>query len=305
MTNEVVKNPEHEKLIEILKFEPCTYKVLLWGYGGEYVMGTVERKVYDYFKKRRLDVSDYTWGDGDEEIPEEYQPFSGGWHDCDDMGHAWGVDLNSGTLQILDENDEIVYECSTDSLCGDDNEPELSYRDEVWIDMKPTGTVVFVGVSSEKGTFFEGSLELDSPFDVSKLSLGVSEFDGNEIIVGVQYKEEEIDNYGGDTSGKSSDFGFYIAGSNKHDGKGYEKYRNMDDIDYTLTEWFPAKIDPCRVGLYNVNTKDGYSYRGRWTGERWISSWQEDNEGTETLKIKTWQGIDHDPDAEEIVTTEK
>lgn len=302
--SEVVKNPEHEKLIEILKFSPCTYKVLLWGYGGEYVMGTVERKVYDYFKKHRIDVSDYAWDNLDDgiEVPEDMQPFyPGSWHDCDDMGHAWGVDRNAGTLQILNENDDIVYECSTDNICGgDDNEPEWQGDDEVWIDSKDPGTVVFIGTSSEKGTFFEGNIELQSPFDITKLSLEYTEIDGNEIITGVYYNEEQIDNFGGDTSGKSSDFGFYIAGSNKLDGKGYEKYRNMDDIEYPMTDWFPKKINPVRNGLYMVKTagKNSYTYQAKWTGERWISSWQEDNEGTETLKIKEWQGLSIDPDLE-------
>ena len=38
---------EQEKLIEVLKFTPRTYKIQLWGYGGEYIMGTVDRKIYD------------------------------------------------------------------------------------------------------------------------------------------------------------------------------------------------------------------------------------------------------------------
>jgi len=302
MSTEVVKNPEHEKLIEILKFTPCTYKVLLWGYGGEYVMGTVDRKVYDYFKKHRLDLSDYSWDNLEHDVPEECKPFwEGSWHDCDDMGHAWGVDRSSGTLQILDENDEVVYEASTDALCGDEGEPEWSWGDEVWIDSKPAGTVVFIGTSSEKGTFFEGHLELQSPFDVTKLTLEVTEIDGNEVVTSVQYKEETIDNYGGDTSGKSSDFGFYIAGTNKHDGKGWEKYSNMDDIKYPMTDWFPKKINPVRNGVYMVKTagKNSYTYQAKWTGTRWISFWQEDTEGTEAIKIKEWQGLAIDPDLEE------
>jgi hypothetical protein len=41
---------EKQELMDILKFTPCTYTIQMWGYGGEYVMGTVERKIYDYFK---------------------------------------------------------------------------------------------------------------------------------------------------------------------------------------------------------------------------------------------------------------
>lgn len=303
MSEEVVKNPEHEKLIEILKFSPCTYKVLLWGYGGEYVMGTVDRKIYDYFKQRRLNLMDYAWDSDyadENNIPEDMQPFpSGSWYEIDNIGHSYGVDKNSGTLQILDENEEVVYEASLDNIDGySDDSPEWGGGEEYWIDMKDPGTVVFIGTSSEKGTFFEGKLELDAPFDITKLSLSYDEIDGNEVVTTVTYKEEDVENWGSNTSGKSSDFGFYIAGSNKHDGKGYEKYRNMDDIDYPMTGWFPKKIKPARVGLYLVKTagKNSYTYQANWTGSRWISSWQEDSENTEEIKIKEWQGLAVDPD---------
>lgn len=306
MSQEVVKNPEHEKLIEILKFTPCTYTIRLWGYGGEYVMGTVERKIYDYFKHRRLDLMDYAWDSDyakDNNIPEEMQPFPpGSWYECDDIVHESGVDLGSGTLQIDDENDNTVFEISLSEIdgCGDGS-PEIGGGEEYWVDMKEPGTVVFLGTSSEKGTFFEGKIDLTSPFNSEKLCIYYDDVDGNEVVTKIEYDGEEIENYGGDTTGKSSDFGFYISGSNKQDGKGYEKYRNMDDIEYEMTPWFPAKTKPVRNGLYNIKTKDGYSYQGKWTGERWISSWQEDNEGSETIKVKEWQGLANNPDLEESI----
>ena len=297
---------EQEKLIEVLKFTPRTYKVRLWGYGGEYVMGTVDRKIYDYFRQRRLDVSDFAWSDDyaeEQNIPEEMYPFyPGSWHDCDDMGHCWGVDRGAGTIQIEDENGNVVYEKSLDDISGygvdeenpEASEPEWHGGDEVWIDSKPAGTVVFVATSSEKGTFFEGDIPLTQPFNPGKLALIYDEIDGNEIITGLSYDGTDLDNDGGDTTGKSSDFGFYIAGSNKEDGKGWTKYRNMDDIDYTMTDWFPKKIQPVREGVYNVRTagKDSYTHHAKWTGEKWVSTWNDDEE----VKIKEWQGIAYDPD---------
>jgi len=294
---------EKEQLIEVLKFTPRTYKIRLWGYGGEYVMGEVDRKVYDYFKARRLDVSEFAW-DSDyadkENIPEDMHPFyPGNWHDCDGMGHCWGVDRSAGTIQVEDENGDVVYEKSLDDVTGfgedDENpDPEWSCGEEIWIDMKPEGSVVFLGVSSEKGTFFEGDLELKTPFNPGKISLNYDEIDGNEIITGVTYDGVEVDNWGGDTSGKSTDFGFYVAGSQK-DGKGYEKYRTMDDIEYTMTDWFPKKTKPAREGVYNIKTagKNSYTHQAKWTGEKWTSLWNEDE-----LKIKEWQGIASDPDAD-------
>ena len=287
---------EKQELVEILKFTPRTYKVRLWGYGGEHVMGTVDRKVYDYFRKHRIDLSEFAW-DGvyaeENNVPEDMQPFyPGAWHDCDNMGHCWGVDRSAGTIQVDDENGNTVYEKSLDDIVGYDEEnpePEWSCGEEVWIDSQPAGTVVFIGTSSEKGTFFEADLELKMPFDPSKLCLHYDEVDGNEIITSVIYDGEELNNDGGDTNGKSSDFGFYIAGSQK-DGK-WERYRNMDDIEYGLSDWFPAKTKPVREGKYNVKTKDGYSYQAIWNGTFWHNDWNE-----QKIKVTEWQGIAYNPD---------
>ena len=292
---------EKEKLMEVLKFTPRTYKISMWGYGGEKVMGTVDRKIYDYFKYRRLDLSDYAWDSDyadEHNIPEDMQPFpSGSWYECDGMGHAGGVSRNAGTLQIEDENGEVIYERSLEDLDGGDDSPELTCYDEVWIDSQPAGTVVFIGNSNEKGTFFESELELTAPFDITKLTLQYDEIDGEEIVNTVMYNSEDIDNWGGSTDGKSSDFGFYIAHSQSQTGK-WEKYSNMDDIEYAMTEWFPKKIKPVRNGIYMVKTagKNSYTYQCKWTGERWISAWQEDTPETDEVKIKEWQGLANNPD---------
>lgn len=285
---------QQNKLIEVLKFTPRTYKIQLWGYGGEHVMGTVDRKIYDYFRNHRLSVSDYAWG-GDEfdSVPEDMRPFEpGSWHDCDDMGHVWGVDMNAGHLQILDENENVVYERELSDLDGCD--VQLSTVEEVWIDEKNPGTVVFYGYTSDKGTFFEANIDLIQPFDPEKLLVKISDFDGNDIVVGVDYDDQELDNYGGDTNGKGSEYAFYIAGTSS--AKGYERYRDMDDIQYGLTEWFPVKINPVREGKYNVHTQDGHEYQAMWNGQFWYNTWNED----EALKIKKWQGVAYDPNEQEL-----
>jgi len=298
MTEET-SNPEHEKLMEVLKFTPRTYKISLWGYGGEKVMGTVDQEIYDYFKQRRLDLNDYAWDSDyadENNIPEEMQPFpAGSWYECDNLAHAHGVNRDAGTLQIEDETGETVYERQLDGLTGfseEDPEPEFDCNDEVWIDQEDAGTVVFLGDSNEKGTFFEGEIELTQPFDITKLTLGYDEIDGEPIINSVLYDGEEIDNWGGSTDGKSSSFGFYIAGSKNATGK-WEKYSEMDDIDYPMTEWFPNKIKPVRVGNYMIKEpgKNAWEHQARWTGEKWTNVYND-----EEVKIKAWQGLAVDPD---------
>ena len=301
-------NADHNKLIEILKFTPRTYKISLWGYGGEKVMGTVDRKIYDYFKSRRLDLSDYAWDSeyaDNNNIPDEMQPFpSGSWYECDDMGHAGGVNRDAGSIQIEDETGVVIYDRRLEELTGwneEDPEPEFNENQEIWIDEKPPGTVVFLGNSNEKGTFFEGEIALKSPFDITKLTLGYDDIDGEPIINSVSYDGEEIDNWGGSTDGKSSDFGFYIAGSKNERGN-WEKYSNMDDIDYPMTDWFPKNVNPVREGVYIVKTagKNSYTYQAKWTGARWINSWSDDNSDTDSIKIKEWQGLSIDPDGESL-----
>ena len=299
-------NPEHDKLLETLKFTPCTYKISMWGYGGEKVMGTVDRKIYDYFKSRRLDLSSFAWdSDYAEEnnIPEDMWPFPpGSWYECDDMGHVGGVSRNAGTLQIEDENGDTVYQQSLEDISGgDDDEPEWSCDEEVWIDSQPAGTVVFIGNSNEKGTFFEADLELKQPFNITKLTLQYDEVDGEEIVNTVSYDGEQIDNWGGNTDGKSSDFGFYIAHSQKETGS-WEKYTNMDDITYEMTDWFPKKIKPVREGVYMIRTtgKNSWTHQAKWTGSKWVSAWTDevDYETTDEIKTREWQGLASDPDAD-------
>jgi hypothetical protein len=170
----------------------------------------------------------------------------------------------------------------------------LCCNDEAWVGMSAPGTVVFIGRSNEKGTFFEGEFELTEPFDPELLIIGYDEVDGSEVINYVEYNGEEIDNNGANTNGKSSEFGFYLV---KEDGT-WEKYHDHNDIKYTLTDWFSKKVNPVRPGNYEVETagRNSYTYHARWTGARWITSWADDTEATESLGIKRWRGLDHDPD---------
>jgi hypothetical protein len=125
-------NAEKELLIDTLKFTPRTYTISMWGYGGEKVMGTVSREVYDYCMANQVDLQDIAWNsDAAEEmdLDEDMLPFPpGSWYECDDMAHTNGVSRNAGTIQIVDENGETVFEKSLDDIVGggEDGEPDWS-----------------------------------------------------------------------------------------------------------------------------------------------------------------------------------
>ena len=65
------------------------------------------------------------------------------------------------------------------------------------------GEYVFQFMSSEKGTFFEGTFETPGLIDLSKLVFVIDEApNGEDTLFSINYDGEEIDNQGGDTNGK-------------------------------------------------------------------------------------------------------
>jgi len=218
---------EKQQLIDTLKFTPRKYSISMWGYGGEKVMGRVSREVWDYCMEHQVDLQDIAWNSEaaeEMELDQDKLPFPpGSWYECDGMAHTHGVGRDAGTLQIDDETGETIVEESLDSFSGDnvdDESPEFNCTDESFIGEADPGEVIFVGSSNEKGTFFEGEIELTQPFDIKKLTFLYEEVDGEELIYGVQYAGEDIDNWGGSTDGKSSDFDMYLV---KADGS-WDRY---------------------------------------------------------------------------------
>ena len=60
MTN-ITKEQEAEfnELIDILKFTPRTYKIQVYGYGGDSRFLRATREQYLYFKENDIDIEDY------------------------------------------------------------------------------------------------------------------------------------------------------------------------------------------------------------------------------------------------------
>lgn len=306
---EAQKLAEQEKLIEVLKFTPRTYKISMWGYGGEKVMGTVDKAVWDYCMENQVDLQDIAWNsEACEEmgLDEEMLPFPpGSWYECDSMGHISGVSRNAGTLLIEDENGDTVYEKSFDDIGGGgcDGEPDWCCDDEVWVGSRSKGEVVFVGASNEKGTFFEGEIELRAPFDITKLELHYEEFDGEEIINSVYYDGEEIDNWGGSTDGKSSDMNMCLITDDEGNWERYEPGEKdwghpesgPGPSDWEKSPTFKFKKDkPVYAGWYNAVWRNfGTTYGSLyWDGEK-FGEW-EYGEFKPVVGVETWSGYNWD-----------
>jgi hypothetical protein len=300
---------EQQQLIDTLKFTPRTYKISMWGYGGEKVMGTVDPKVWDYCMEHSVNLVDLAWGDEDtvqEEMGLDLDklPFyPGQWYECDSMAHTNGVSRNTGTIQILNENDETVFEKSLDTCDGGTDSPQWSCQDEVWAGSRKKGEIVFIGSSNEKGTFFEGEIELTAPFDIEKLELYYDEVDGEELINCVYYDGEEIENYGGSTDGKSSDMDMVRIIDDQGNWEKYEpEEKDWGHPEYgtSPSEWERSetfkfkKVKPTIPGYYNAVWKNFGTTTGSlyWDGTN-FGEWEY---GKFKLQsgIESWSGYNWD-----------
>ena len=299
---------EQQQLIETLKFTPRTYKVSMWGYGGEKVMGTVDKAAWDYCMANQVDLSDVAWNSDaaeDMNLDEDKLPFPpGSWYECDGMGHVNGVSRDAGTVQIEDENGETVFEKSLDACDGCNDSPELFCEDEVWIGSRKKGEIVFIGSSNEKGTFFEGDIELTAPFDITKLGLHYDEFDGEDIVTGLTYDGEDIDNYGGSTDGKSSDFSMVML---TDDEGNYERYEPEEkdwghpEYGTSPSSWeqsktFKFKKDkPTIPGYYSVNWCYGSTYGSLYWDGKEFGDWEYGKFNPVNQEgVKSWSGYNWD-----------
>lgn len=203
---------QKEELAQTLKFTPRTYRLMLWGYGGEVAVAKINKEQYEYWNAKKEEDGDseliehcVSWDDDRPECPEEAVIVNedGAWYDT--PGHIDGgsgvefSDLNH--LQVLDENGDDVYDKGLSHELEDDG-VEIE-GEECYVGNIEGEDYGFCFQSTEKGTFFDAELPLTAPFDPSKLKIYTTDFEGWELVMGVEYDGEPLEGYDGyDTTGK-------------------------------------------------------------------------------------------------------
>jgi hypothetical protein len=313
------KLQEQEKLIEVLKFTPRTYQLSISGYGGEAYAGKIDRKIYDYFKEKKIDMDEYasSWDADFSDVPEDLQPFTpGSPYDCEDLFHCSGAELsNSNSIIVYDEHNEEHWSCTADINDLEDEGVDVNESSGCNFDDLPEDTVVFWGGQGEKGVFFDGAIELREPFDPKKLSIAYENCDGWWIISAVEYEGEEIDGSGAySTTGKWAEHKWILCnGEEPYQGveRGADEDSDDDEeahetgtdnpIDFPapdlpITDWYPIDVKPVHKGEYDVDLGKGIAWpfarivRAEWTGRSW-----KDSEGKAVKGIEAWRGLAEDP----------
>lgn len=173
------------------------YIVSINGYGAEITIGSVTEQQKDILLNEDKDLIEIVQEDLDE---------YGAYYEIDDQYHRWGA-TDHYTITIEDESGNTVFEVDEDSLYDHDTD-DFELVDFVYPEIN-TDLDLLITVSTEKGSFFLGNIETEDDFDLSKLKIQIDsdiefgEYCFSNIVSGVFYNGEEIDNYGGDTNGKS------------------------------------------------------------------------------------------------------
>jgi hypothetical protein len=191
------------------------YRIEMSGCGGEISLGVVSRETYDYFKANQIDVADYiTDSDSYSNIPAEHQFAEGGaWYEVDNIIHESGVELNNScVIQVTDADGDEVWSSALDIETLINAGVTVNCLGDFYVHEQPDGTAVFMGQSTEKGTFFVAEFSTDEPFDPANLSLGYFDVDGWDISAAISYDGEDLDNEGGDTIGKGNNYSFTLIG---------------------------------------------------------------------------------------------
>jgi hypothetical protein len=176
------------------------FTVSIQGYGHEITIGSVTEEQKEILSNEEKDLIDIVNEDLDD---------YGGYHEIDDQYHRWGA-VESYTITIEDEDGNVVFEVDENGLYEHDTEDfELVESIDIY-DQINQDLDLLVTVAHEKGSFFMGDFEAEE-FDLTKLKITIDtdivacDYTFSDTISGVYYDGEEIDNYGGDTSGKSFD----------------------------------------------------------------------------------------------------
>lgn len=229
---------EKQEIVDHLN-GPRYYRITINGYGGEGAYMSITKEAYEFWNEvceenGDSDLVSYMVNaqDGDlNDLEVIVPPEAMFLEDPDGDGHAWyeapteyehqyGVEIGSAYMDIdeVDSNNysanvlhEVLSRENVRDLCERIGE-ETDWNVEIWNSEEcyAPEDVEYIAqmYSSEKGTFFEGTIETIGSFDPKKLEFHCSEYDnGEETITSVIYDGVEVENAGGDTNGK----GYYAA----------------------------------------------------------------------------------------------
>lgn len=287
---------QHQELIDILKFVPCTYTVRIWGYGQEICVGSVQPKLIDRLRELRMSYSDFALGQWDPaEIAEDILPCSPGtWYEVDNFAHECSAEFGSATVEVEDEDGNTVWSCDLDIGSLEDQQIEVDCDVSIELQDCNTQDPIVISQSFEKGVFFESEIELRAPFDAKKFRFKYNDICDAVMFSGISYDDKELISNDYDTRGKGIDFSIYYQ-----DGEPVkievDEYPDIyyPESDREYTAYFSGNVAPLHAGIYDC-VYAGKTTHGKleWTGTDWVDFGERRRPVVNT--VDSWRGLNWD-----------
>lgn len=173
------------------------YKITFEGWGAEVIIGSCSENMFRHFKDNNLDVSDYLFGNMEDELSEEIHEgiTEETKYENDKFYHNSGPYLNDTvTMFVTDENEKDVYEAKIDNFATSDFTIDCDKEIDL-IDFD--ADYILMGREDSKGFQAEYILEIDDEFDPELLMIIYDCVDEDvDIITGVEYDEIRLESTG-------------------------------------------------------------------------------------------------------------
>ena len=216
-----------------------TVTIDISGYGGELVLGEITEEQHEYWTTLGDDELETYCHDAfdyvdENRIPEDMDFLDGeGWHECDNIDHIYGCDLESAWISIDLPNGETVSYDNAYAIANKYEEAEDNAFDDIGKDYRLDDEMIreerecytsegdnycydkghyFTAYASEKGQFIWTEFELPDghEFDERRLVFNTIDLDGSDFLNSISYifpddkpsEPTELDNEGGSTNGK-------------------------------------------------------------------------------------------------------
>lgn len=187
------------------------YEIKIWSRGIDVGIGKITKEQYDYWSEREVyeleealnDNFDYEENETPAEarLPYEY------YNEYEDVFFGYGPDFDYNEMSIIDADGNVIYEGDVSSFI-DEHDPDYEHdliepgdRDYYIEWLEPGHYVQWC--QGGKGLYFDGEFETQEKFDPLKMKFSRRETDYGEILTGIQYDGQDVDNEAGDYDIKS------------------------------------------------------------------------------------------------------
>jgi hypothetical protein len=180
--------------------------------GGEHTIGTIPKKVAEYWSQQGADAfEEYMLNWEHEElnegasIPKEYQLPN--WYELDDIDHMCSIEFHEGNIVTVTDitnqkEDDMPWVGNVIAEIPMTEDKIGSFIDEVAKAPNKDDFIVY-GQSFEKGICSFETLKIDEPFDASKLKFDVAVWDDLYLVSGLIYDDKYLANEGMEGETKS------------------------------------------------------------------------------------------------------